>query len=320
MWIKGLLRLGHDIQRFSYRNVMMQCSPFPSKSFARRFAKKKADVLLIEQIKRYHPDILFILCMKYLDAETVVAMREAAGDAVFVSRDDDPFPEKNLSRLAIAVKTDIVITTSGGRFSRTYKDAGTRRCAFIPNMCDPDIQQRYQVEDKWKTDIIFTGKIAHTELERNDERHNILRKLKEMPNARIYGAFGVPRVEGMDYMHAISGAKVALSINITNDVRLYHSDRLINYVSCGTFTLAKRVPDSNLLFEDGVHLKYFDSVDEFFELADWYLQHEHEQEREKIAKVGMEKAHSAFNPERIAGHLLDLIETGTYDAPWVEIL
>ncbi|MCK4784433.1 MAG: hypothetical protein KAV87_11825, partial [Desulfobacteraceae bacterium] len=113
MWIKGLLRLGHDIQRFSYRNVMMQCSPFPSKRFARRFAKKKADVLLVEQIKRYHPDILFILCMKYLDAETVVAMREAAGDAVFVSRDDDPFPEKNLSRLAIAVKTDIVITTSG---------------------------------------------------------------------------------------------------------------------------------------------------------------------------------------------------------------
>jgi len=75
-----------------------------------------------------------------------------------------------------------------------------------------------------------------------------------------------------------------------------------------------------LLFEDGVHLKYFDTIDEFFELADWYLQHEHEQEREKIAKAGMEKAHSAFNPERIAGHLLDLIETGTYDAPWVTIL
>ena len=320
MWIKGLLRLGHDIQRFSYRNVMMQCSPFPSKSFARCFAKKKADVLLIEQIKRYHPDVLFILGMKYLDAETIRLARDVAPNAIFVGRDDDPFPEKNLSRVAIARETDVVVTTSSGLFLQTYKNSGVSRCAFIPNMCDPDIQQRYQVKDKWKTDIIFTGKIEHTKLQRNDERYNVVRRLNEMSNARIYGAFGIPRIEGMDYLHAISGAKIALSINIANDVRLYHSDRLINYLACGTFTLAKRVPDSNLLFEDGVHLKYFDTVDEFFELADWYLQHEHEQEREKIAKAGMQRAHSEFNCERIAKHLLDLIETGTYDAPWAVIL
>jgi len=318
MWVKGLVRLGHDVQRFSYRNIMMQCSPFPSKSFARRFAKKKADVLLIEQIKRYHPDVLFILGMKYLDVETIRLARDAAPNAIFVSRDDDPFPEKNPSRLALAVTTDIVITTSGGRFLKTYKDAGVRCCAFIPNICDPDIQQRYQVEDKWTTDIIFTGRIEHTRLDRNDERYNAVRRLKEMPNVRIYGTFGIPRVEGMDYLHAISGAKIALSINIANDVRLYHSDRLINYVSCGTFTLAKRVPDSDLLFEDGLHLRYFDTVNEFFELADWYLKHEHE--REKIAKAGMERAHTKFNCEKIAQYMLDLIEKGSYDAPWAEII
>ncbi len=318
MWVKGLLRLGHDVQRFSYRNVMIQASPFPSKRFARRFAKKKTDVLLIEQIKGYHPDVLFILGMKYLDAETIRLARDVAPNAIFVGRDDDPFPEKNLNRIAIARETDVVVTTSSGPFLQTYKNAGVSRCAFIPNMCDPDIQQRYQVEDKWKTDIIFTGKIEHTKLERNDERCNIVRKLKKMSNARIYGAFEIPRIEGMDYLHAISGAKIALSINIANDVRLYHSDRLINYLACGTFTLAKRVPDTDLLFEDDVHLKYFDSVDEFFELNDWYLKNE--TEREKIARAGMQRAHSEFNCERIAKHLLDLIETGTYAAPWAEIL
>jgi len=318
MWVKGFLRLGHDVQRFSYRNVMIQASPFPSKRFARRFAKKKADKLLIDQIKRYHPDILLLIGMKYLNAETAVAMRNAAAGAVFVSRDEDPCPEENPFRLAIAAETDIITTTSGGRFLKTYKDAGVPRCAFIPNMCDPDIQKRYQVEDRWKTDIIFTGKVEHTKLKRNDERYNTVRRLKEMPNVRIYGAFGIPRIEGMDYLHAINGAKIALSINIANDVRLYHSDRLINYLACGTFTLARRVPDSNLLFEDGVHLKYFDSVDEFFELADWYL--EHEAERGKIARAGMEKAHAEFNCERIAQYVLDLIETGTYKAPWVTIL
>ena len=139
-----------------------------------------------------------------------------------------------------------------------------------------------------------------------------------MPNARIYGAFGIPRVEGIDYFYAVSGAKIGLSINIVNDIRMYHSDRLINYISCGTFTLAKRVPDTDLLLEDGLHVKYFDSADEFFELADWYLRHE--QEREKIAIAGMEKAHADFNCEKIAQYMLDLIETGTYNAAWAEIL
>ena len=139
-----------------------------------------------------------------------------------------------------------------------------------------------------------------------------------MPNARLYGCFGSPEVDGIDLFYAISGAKIGLSINTANDVRLYQSDRLINYVSCGTFVLAKKVPDSDLLFENNVHLKYFETIDEFFVLADWYLKHD--KEREKIAKTGMLKAHADFNCEKIARYMLELIETGTYKAPWAEIL
>jgi hypothetical protein len=126
MWVKGLLRLGHDVQRFSYRNTMIQCSPFPSKRLARYFAKKKTDSLLLEQIRQYHPNIIFVDSMKYLDAETVIALRDAGPDAVIVSRDEDPYPEKNPSRIKIARQSDIVITTSAGRFLQTYKENGSR--------------------------------------------------------------------------------------------------------------------------------------------------------------------------------------------------
>jgi len=318
MWVKGLLRLGHDVQRFGYRNIMMQCSPLPSKRIARHFAKKKTDQLLVKQIKQYHPDIVFILSMKYLDAETVIKMRQVAPKAVFIGRDEDPFPDQNPVRVAIARQTDIVITTSAGRFLQTYKDAGVPCCAFIPNVCDPDIQYKYNVEDKWKTNIIFTGKPEHTKLDRNNERYNLVEKLSQRSDARIYGAFGIPSVEGIDYFYAISGSRIGLSINIANDVRLYHSDRLINYISCGTLALAKRVPDTDLLFEDGVHLKYFDTADEFFELADWYLKHN--EEREKIAKAGMQRAHIEFNCTKVAQHMMDLIEKGSYDAPWADVV
>ena len=318
MWIKGLHRLGCDVQRFSYRNIMLQCSLFPSKRFARRFAKQKTDALLVEQVRRYHPDVVFLLSMRYLDSETMSAVREVAPHAVFISRDDDPFPDRSPVRIQLALTTDILMATSSGRFLQVYKDAGVPCCAYLPNMCDPDIQYRYDVDQKWRADIVFTGKVEHTRLDRNDERYTLIERLSNKPNVKIYGAFGIPRVEGIDYFHAISGSKIGLSIGITSDVRLYHSDRLINYLSCGTCVLAKRVEDSDLLFEDGVHVRYFDSVDEFFDLAAWYLQHD--QEREKIALAGMERAHHEFNTEKVVGSMLDLIESGSYDAPWAEVL
>ena len=318
MWVKGLLRIGCDVHRFSYRNLMMQFNPFSSKRFVPRFTRGRVDNLLVQEVKLYQPNVVFILGMKYLTAETVRAIRRAAANAIIVGRDDDPFPEKNTSRLEIARETDMVVTTGGGRFLKTYKDFSVPRCAFLPNMCDPDLQYRYNVEERWKTDIIFTGKTEHTRLTRNNDRYELIHKLSTMPNATLYGCLGQPRVEGIHLFFALSGAKVGLSINIANDVRLYHSDRFINYLSCGTFVLAKRVPDSDLLFEDGVHVRYFDTADEFFELADWYLQHE--QEREKIAMEGMERAHREFNCERIAKYMLDIIETGNYDTSWAEIL
>jgi spore maturation protein CgeB len=70
-----------------------------------------------------------------------------------------------------------------------------------------------------------------------------------------------------------------------------------------------------LLFKDGLHLRYFDDIDEFFDLADWYLKHE--DEREKIAGAGMNWAHEQYNCLKIAGYMLDLIKKGSYNAPLV---
>ena len=316
--VKGLIRLGHDVQRFSQRNIVMQCSPLPSKRLAKLFAKERANEILLQQLKYYYPDIVLALGMKYLDPEIILAMRQQAPNAIFVGRDADPFPEKFPVRIATGKVMDIVIMPSRGKWLETYKNAGVPRCAFIPFTCDPDIQYRYEIEDKWQTDIVFTGTAEHTRLERNDDRYNIVKRLSQMPNAKLYGCFGRPKTEGLDSFRALSNAKIGLSINIANDVRLYHSDRFINIPACGTFTLAKRVPGYELMFTDGVHVKYFDTVDEFFEMADWYLKHD--DEREKIAKAGMERAHTEFNCTKVAQYVLDVVETGTYNAPWAEIL
>ncbi len=77
------------------------------------------------------------------------------------------------------------------------------------------------------------------------------------------------------------------------------------------------MPDTELLFKEGLHLRYFDDIDEFFDLADWYLNHE--DERKKIADTGMKWIHEEFNCVRIAGYMLDLVEKGSYNAFWSSV-
>ncbi len=317
-WAKGFIRLGHDVQRFSYRNIMLQFSPIQSKSFAKRFVKKQADLALAEQVKQYRPDIVLILLMRYLDSGTVDILRSVAPGAIFIGRDPDSWPENDPARIAIAKKMDIVIATNAGKWLQTYKDVGVPCCAFIPCPCDPDIQRPYEVVEQFGADIIFAGKAHHPKGDNDPDRYRLLRKLSTMASAKLYGCFGNPRIEGIDYFRAISGAKIALSINEVNNIRLYHSDRLVNCLACGIFVLAKRVPDSDILFQDGVHLRYFDSPEGFFSLADWYVKNE--QERRRVARAGMEMAHKEFNCVKMAKHVLELVEKGTYESPWAYVI
>jgi len=277
---------------------------------------------MLEQIRRYHPDILILCVLKYFNPEMIQEIRKTAPYALLVGRDADSYPPNYAPRwFEILKMLDLAIVTNAGVWMQKFKEEGVPRCAFFPCPCDPDIQRPYpNIEGKCKSDILFTGSEHHSRFpaEMEEERRFLLERLKERKGVRLYGCFGFPTLDGIEVFWAISGAKIALSINIVNNIRMYHSDRLVNCIACGTFTLAKRVPDSDLLFEDGKHLRYFDTAEEFFELAEWYLAHE--EEREQIARAGMEHAHREFNCTRMARHLMDLIRTGDYNAPWKVIL
>ena len=312
--VKGFIRLGHDVHRFDYGGAFWYVAPVKSTILSRKRVRKQVDQLLVKQLKAYAPDIVQISFANFINTETIALIRQAVPNAFLYAFDGDPWPQYQKNRIDIGSKLDLVIATNNGKWLDEYKNTGVP-VAFMPNPCDPDYEYRYDVSDKWKTDIMFTGKTKESRKYPTDPtRVELINKLATMDNCTFYGCLGQPRIGGIDYQYAISGARIALSINAINDVSLYHSDRLTHYIASGTFVLAKRVPDSDLLFKDGVHLKYFDTPEEFFELLQWYL--DHEDERLKIANAGMERAHAEFNGTKIAKYSLDMIEKGTYDAPW----
>ncbi len=311
---KGFIRLGHDVRIFSYCSALAEASPLKSKTLSGLFYKSRVDNLLADQIKNYKPDIVYVNFAKILNADTIKYMRQAAPKAIFIGDDGDPWPKLKKNRIETAKEVDIVTATNDGEFLQDYRDGGVPHCVFMPNLCDPDTDRRYEVSQEWKTDILWTGNAKHHADTSEVFREKLVTKLAKRDNCTLYGCFGRPKIGGIDYLYAISGARIGVNVNAVNSVRLYHSDRLTHYLAGGAFVLAKRVPGTDLLFKDGVHLKYFDTIDEFFELADWYLAHE--QIKQKIADAGMNWVHEQFNCVKIARYILDLIEKGSYNAPW----
>ncbi len=312
---KGLMRLGHDARMISYAGIVNALSPFKSKTLSQWLYKKKTDEVIARYAQNYQPDYVYIGFARSMDAGTIEMLRDAVPRVKIIGLDGDPWPKlQKDKRIQTAKHIDIVTATNNGRFLQDYRDAGVKHCVFMPNMCDPDTDYRYEVTPDWKTDILWTGAIEHGANSDENIRRKVLERLEKQDKCRIYSCLGRPQIEGLAYLYAISGAKIGLSINAVNDVSMYHSDRLTHYLACGTFVLAKRVPDSERLFKDGVHLKYFDTVDEFFELANWYLKHE--AQRQHIADAGMAYVHQELNCVQMAGYILNLLENGSYDAPW----
>jgi hypothetical protein len=312
--VKGFIRLGHDVLTFNYDRALLQLSIFKSKALSENLYKSKVDRLMAEQIKAYQPDIVYVSFARALDADTIKSARIAAPKAVFIGCDEDPWPKLQRNRIATAKELDMLAATNDGQWLQDYRGGGVPLCKFLPNACDPDVEYRYDVGEKWKTDILWIGKLGHHADNSDTFRADMVKKLARQANCTLYGCLGRPKIGGMDFLYAVSGARTGVSVNAYGPIKFAHSDRLIRFLAGGTFVLARRFEGAEMLFQDGEHIKYFNEIDEFFELAKWYL--EHESERKQIADAGMQLAHKEFNCEKIAQYVLDLVETGSYEAPW----
>ncbi len=311
---KGFIRLGHDVRIFSYCDALSQISPLKGKTLSTLLYKSRIDELLADQLRHYQPDIVFVSFPSALNADTIRLVRQTAPNAVFVGLDGDPWPKLQNNRIETAKELDILTATNDGQWLQDYRDVGIPLCVFMPNVCDPDIDRRYDVEEKWRTDILWFGKLGHHANAGEIFRETLVKQMAERKNCTLYGCCGRPPIGGLDCLYAISGARIGVNVNAYGPVRFCHSNRLTRLLAGGTFVMAKIFPDANRLYEDGVHLKYFDEIDEFFDMADWYLNHE--AERREIADNGIKWIHEQFNGTKIAGYLLDLVEKGAYTAPW----
>ncbi len=315
---KGFTRNGHDVVEFSYRHMLMQTSPIKSKRWAVRLAKGKVDAMLARIAKDYQPDLVVMADGKRTDADTVQKLRNVAPNAVYAAYYENSYGGCDPRVIRAARQCDWFLATSAGAALQDYKSAGVPHCAFIPNAADPDLEGPRQVDAKWRSEVVFIGKLQHRLEGQDPDRADLIRSLATRPDVTVWGCLGRPSIEGVETVNALCGAKIALSINVYNDVQLYHSDRLTHCLSHGAFTLAKYVPDSERMYRDGEHLRYFRTNEECVAMIDQYLADE--PARAKIAAAGMEHAHTAFSCQTLAACFEQIVMTGQCDAAWTEII
>jgi len=152
---------------------------------------------------------------------------------------------------------------------QAYSAFGVRNVGWLPLAADPEVHCPVEAKEK-VYDIGFVGQPF-------EKRINLFNKLLKRYKKHFFG------VSYKDYAKIVAHTKVNLNVGMGDSGT---QQRVFEVLAMGGFLITNNLADDEKLFEDGVHLKYFDNVEHLCELIDYYLVHN--EEREKIAKQGRE--------------------------------
>jgi spore maturation protein CgeB len=169
-------------------------------------------------------------------------------------------------------------------------ELGIKNVSVLQSSCDTDMYNTIGKKLDKYPDIVFVGNNyvgTNLNFDLSTQRQEMIDFMYfEFDNK--FGSYGRgqlgqmidPQEESLCY----NSAKIAISQN-NFDKELYTSDRIWKIMSCGTFCLARYFDGIETIFERGVHLDWFSSLDELKDKTEYYLKND--EERKSIAKVGM---------------------------------
>lgn len=308
----GLIRNGHFVYDFSYRDVCRNESLLRTTRFGRSTVNKK----LLLACATLRPHLLLLGHSELINAATLREIRQDYPAIKIGLWYVDPlFHRHNTDHLFSRLDAiDVVFTTTGGSYLQEFCTP-TTRAAFIPNMLDPAVESKTAFRNRSYTyDFIFCGRDSD-DSERQEFIGVLYRETAKRLRSSFRGCLGEPLVTGCAYLEFLGQSKMALNISRRNDVTLYSSDRLVQLVGNGLLTFCPKVPSLELLFSDD-ELVYYSTLDDLLDKILYY--HSHEKNCRAIAEKGWNRAHRCYSAERVTRYMLELLfETPfTADYEW----
>lgn len=308
VFAKGLEANGYKVHRIDYRAVDANIE-----------VKKLPDT--------FYPDIIWLgKCEKVLP-ETIRFLKVKYPLAIICKWGADVRNEPSLYDTdLLQAGVDWFFATYAGDHLKKHLFPGMKGVGSIFTFTDSSFYCAKEVDDIYTSDVLWTGRRGFGD---NPVRNEIIDKLSAIVEKQaglmkdrrefdiaIFGHDGKVWLGEKDYVNYINGTKIGIGSNSFNR-RKYSSDRLGNYMSCGTFFLTQHIEGIEELFERGVHLDWFYTVDEMMEKIKFYL--ERPELRYNIAQRGRELILKHFDYKPLILNLLRIIETNAKQNTWEEV-
>ncbi|MFA6630107.1 MAG: glycosyltransferase [Sulfuricurvum sp.] len=306
---QGLVRNGHFVYPFSYRDTARCANIFGSK----KWGVGKTNKRLIETCRNIRPDLLLMAHAELITLETLHEIRKMIPSIKIAMWFVDPlWANHHIANIHSKLPAlDIFFATTGGKLLQQFK-LPTNQVAYIPNICDSSIEthKNFEISDL-SIDFLFCGRDY-----KEPERQSFLVETYErliFCNSRFFGCLGNPLIFGHDYMDTLGKAKIGLSYNRRNDVSLYMSDRIVQLAGNGILTFTPRIPQMEILYNED-EVVYFNDVEDLIAKVAHFTSDD--DERRQIAYKGWKKTHNSFNSTRVTQFMLETIFNEKYSAPY----
>lgn len=295
----GLIRNGHFVYNFSYRDVAREEAPLGIKELGMRKMNKR----FVETAERIAADVVLLGHAEFIEAETLMEIKKRLPKCKIVMWWVDWWHnlvkyDRVMSRRMPLL--DALFMTSDPDYVREHY-APTREVGkffFMPNSCDPsmDTGNAYDVAEPLH-DVLFIGRSFGS---RDDLVAHLKQNMSDI-NLGLYGQGRENFVTGHRYMELVANSRIGISFNRDNNMPLYTSNRMVHLAANGCLVVTPDTPGMTELFSQD-EVVYFSSVREFEEKIRHYLAHP--EKAAKIAKAGQARAHKDYDARVITANML----------------
>ena len=298
----GLIRNGHFVEEFSYRDIAATEAPLGIKSFG----TNKMNARLLEMLARIEPDILLLGHSEMVSNNTLRAARDALPEMKIAQWWVDPLDGFLADRRYFVERIDMVddffLTTDPPALKSFLPlNKSLSRLHFMPNICDSSIDDGLAFDcAKPLHDLLFIGRATGL-------RGALIDFLNEEMGTLDIGIYGQSRdslVFGHDYLNLLSNCPMAINYSRYNDISLYSSDRMVHLAANGCLVFTPKTPNMEQVFLAD-EVVYFDSFTELKEKALYYLAHK--DEARAIAQAGHQRAHQDYDCQTVTAQMLRAI-------------
>lgn len=317
---QGLVRNGHHVIDFSYRDVARARSWMNSRSLGKAALVRA----LRDFVASSCPDVL-LLGHGYMIAPEVIAdiRRSQPGMTVIQWNIDALFVPENARNFAARhqVVDASFISTAGPRLRALVGKTGLT--GFLPNPVDHSVERgRAFSRTEGLADLFYAcGNPARERIIAGKAWHmeEFCQALEvALPKDFRFswaGVRGQTYLGGAAYVQALENAAIGLNISRRADYYLYSSDRLAHMVGNGQLVFMERQTGYDYFFSDD-EMVFFESFEELIEKLAWFYRNPGI--RQKTAEAGWRRYHALFNERSVADYLLrhSLGVLREEDYPW----